>query len=134
MSLQSYLDMMDADAAAFRGDVMDDDKKARWDKFNRYCDDIAKMNSTAEHPLIPFSTNSRNAIAQVLFPEVNFIEDQRVIKRMAAMMTEADDLVLAVGEDGRIAVSFGIRDMWREFHYDYGPGRVTERYTNNPKK
>ena len=58
----------------------------------------------------------RNGHARLDFPSVLFIDDERICKRMGALFAFSDFAVIAETEDGSIRLTFGVKDMWSEYH------------------
>ena len=120
MSIESKLEMYEADAAAFRGDVMDDVKMIRLSHMKTLCEKIVKLDPRVEFPFMPWDNHSRHAGVQLRFPSVSFLENRTEIDALANLFTNADHVFMSAPEDGGIILTFDVADIWKEFHYEYG--------------
>ena len=119
MSIDSKLDMYEADAAAFRGDVMDDLKMIRLSHMKTLCEKIVKLDPRVEFPFMPWDNHSRHAGVQLRFPSVSFLENSKEIETLALLFVDADHVFMSAPEDGGIILTFDVADIWKEFHYEY---------------
>ena len=101
----------------FRGDVLDQEKMDMLNVLRNFCAEIAEYDPRIKYSAYPFSNESRNATVIIDFPKVLFCNDRRVISRLSAAIAKADDLCVST-LDGHMRFSLGIKDMWKEFHYD----------------
>ena len=119
MSIESTIDMLSADAEAFRGDVMDDMKMIRLSHMKTLCEKIVKLDPRVEFPFMPWDNHSRHAGVQLRFPSVSFLENSKEIETLALLFSEADHVFMSAPEDGGILMTFDVADIWKEFHYEY---------------
>lgn len=119
MSIESKIDMLAADAEAFRGDALDCAKKIRVDAMKRICEQIVTADPRVEFPFMPWDNHSRHAGVQLRFPSVSFLEDRTEIDYLSALFCNADHVFLSAPEDGGILMTFDVADIWKEFHYEY---------------
>ena len=119
MSIDSKLDMYEADAAAFRGDALDCAKKNRVDAMKRICEQIVNQDPRVEFPFTPWDNHSRHAGVQLRFPSVLFLNNTKDIDALAQLFTHADHVFMSAPEDGGILLTFDVADIWKEFHYEY---------------
>lgn len=119
MSIESKLEMYEADAEAFRGDVMDDMKMIRLGHMKTLCEQVVKQDPRVEFPFMPWDNHSRHAGVQLRFPSVSFLENRKEIEALALLFVDADHVFLSAPEDGGILMTFDVSDIWKDFHYEY---------------
>ena len=119
MSIDSKLEMYEADAAAFRGDVMDDLKMIRLGHMKTLCEKIVTLDTRVEFPFMPWDNRSRHAGVQLRFPSVSFLENSKEIETLALLFSEADHVFMSAPDGGGILMTFDVADIWKEFHYEY---------------
>lgn len=119
MSIDSKLDMYEADAAAFRGDTLDEKKMIRLNHMKTLCEMIVKIDPRVESPFIPWDNHSRHAGVQLRFPTLSFMENKAEINALSALFAEADHVFMAAPEDDGIILTLDVADIWKEFHYEY---------------
>lgn len=100
----------------FVGDVFDDEKMKEYTKLRNICLEITRIDHSVKHNYIPFSNRSMNALVSLEFPSVFLCGNAKVIRRLSAAFAIADDVWTSTLTGG-LCITFGIRDMWTEFHY-----------------
>ena len=119
MSIESTLDMLAADAEAFRGDTLDEKKMIRLQEMKELAEEVRQANPRVEFPFMPWDNHSRHAGVQLRFPSVSFLENSKEIETLALLFSEADHVFMSAPEDGGIILTFDVADIWKEFHYEY---------------
>ncbi len=103
---------------AFRGDVVDEEQMKRLDKLRRLCMDISGMNEHIESPFFVFDKYTRNGTAGIKFGNSEWVFDKEIMARIAELFASADDFCIScLGGDG-ISLTFGVKDMWSEYHHE----------------
>ena len=103
----------------FHGDKYDDGKLERLSKMRNICREVAEIDSSVSAPMIPFTTESRNASVKLELKNPFWTARKGVRQRIALLFDLADDTAVAIvdGTD-TIRMTFGVQDMWVEWHYD----------------
>lgn len=134
MSINSEIDMMVADAEAFRGDVLNRLKEWRYNRLKELAAQIAASNSGVKVAPVFFDNHCRNGIVRLDMAQIASMESRDEKRAFSDMIFHADDVIFSSVNEGIVSVAFTVKNMWREFHYDYGNGNVTERYTLDSDK
>ena len=104
---------------AFVGDVLDERKMAKLNRLKSYCRELVKLEPHIKYDETLLDNWSRNGMVTLHFPTVIFIDNSMAQTIMEALFRVADLYVVSSLAGDRITMTFGIRDMWSEFHYDY---------------
>ena len=104
-------DLLD-DRDDFRGIELDPAKAARLDAMKKTCEHIRELNSAVEYPPPLFLNTERHAGVRLIYPSANFLDCRRERELLAELFTGADAAFMAVGEDGRISLSFDVQNIW----------------------
>lgn len=128
MSDKNKFDMMEADVDAFRGDVLDEDKIARLKRIIALCQKVSELEPDVSARGVPFDNESQHGIVIVDFPPIMACANKSVVQALSEVFSLADDFGFS-DLGGTIRLSIGVHDIWSVYHYDYGNGNVTEKYT-----
>jgi len=101
----------------FRGDVLDGAKAERLNRLHEICTAIAKRDKGLKYKEQAFSRESRNGTLILDFPSVWVGLDEETNRLLSRLFAEADDVGIST-LGGRLRLSFGVQDIWAEFHYD----------------
>ena len=104
---------------AFVGDVLNEKKMERLNTLKYFCKELVKAEPHIKYDETLLDNWSRNGTVSLIFPTVIYIDDARVQTIMAGLFKMADDYVISSLGGDCITMTFGIHDMWSEFHYDY---------------
>lgn len=103
----------------FVGDEIDEEKLARLRRMRTICREICEKESGVSSPLFPFSNRDRNGMVKLEMKNPFWTFSAAITKLIAALFSLADDAAVAIPEGTDIIrFTFGIHDMWNEFHYD----------------
>lgn len=103
----------------FVGDEIDKEKLERLNRMRDICQEICEKERGVSAPLFPFSNRNRNGMVKLEMKNPFWTFSPAVTKRIAALFSLADDAAVAIPEGTDIIrFTFGIHDMWTEFHYD----------------
>lgn len=119
MSIESTIDMLAADAEAFRGDTLDEKKMIRLREMKELAEEVRAANPRVEVPFLPWDTRSRCAGVHLRYPPASLLEDQKEISALSLLFSLADHVFMVIGEDGLLHLTFDVADIWKEFHYEY---------------
>ena len=101
----------------FVGDVLNEQKKATLDRVRVLCREIAESEPQIKARMYPFTNDSNNGSASLIFPNVLFCTNTAVVKKMAELYSLADAFVTTTLQ-GTLKLTFLVHDMWSEFHYE----------------
>ena len=103
----------------FVGDEIDQEKLERLNRMRDICREICEKESGVAAPLFPFSNRERNGTVKLEMKNPFWTFSAAVMKRVAALFSMSDDAAIAIPEGTDIIrITFGVHDMWKEFHYD----------------
>ena len=115
--LSSIIRKANDDNEHFLGEVLDEKKMERLKKIRTMCREIAEAEPEISAKFMPFSNESRNGTASLIFPQLLFCANDKVNGKLSDVFHLSDAFVItAMGE--RIKLSFIVHDMWTKFGYD----------------
>ena len=100
----------------FVGDVLNEEKMKTLTKLRAVCREISEREPRIKYTAQPFSNRSENAFVALDFPKVLFCADAAVLNRISEACAIATDICTSTLTGG-LRITFGINDMWTEFHY-----------------
>lgn len=101
----------------FVGEVLNEEKMKALTMLRKICADLAERDRQIKYKAYPFSNRSQNGTVILDLPQVAFCTDKRVMRGIADALSIADDVGTSVLGNG-LRISFGIQDMWKDFHYE----------------
>lgn len=113
---------------SFRGTKIKPDKLQRLNSMKYMLKQLHEADDRIETPFVPFDNQCRNATVKITIPYVYFSTNRRVQTTMAALFSAADDVAFTSLGGESIGITFGIHDMWEEYHHEgyEGEGKLVD--------
>lgn len=105
------------DDELFVGETLNDRKMDQLVALRELCLDISNAEPSIKYDAYPFSNHSQNGIVILDFPEILFCASRRVMVRLSKAISLADDITMST-LGGGIRFSFGVQNMWADFHFE----------------
>ncbi len=97
----------------FVGHELDEEKLARLNTMKALCKMVTEEEEQITQPFFPFDNRRRHAGVQLVLPCVIFMENRKPISALSALFGAADDVTIAVADDGHVRLTFSVRDIWK---------------------
>lgn len=101
----------------FVGDVINEEKLKKLNGIRELCRKIAERDHDIKYTARPFSNRNQNGMVILDFPSVVFCTDDGVMKRLSDAFYAAESVAFST-LGGNLRITFGVRDMWNEYHYE----------------
>lgn len=102
---------------AFVGEVIDNEKKQLFDAMDKVCRKLEKTDQAIKYRYTPINNRSKNGMLLLDFPKVYCSSNKQVLEIISTLLEAADDFGVSTLGD-KCVISFGVQDIWSEFHYD----------------
>ena len=112
--MEEQLDYNDS----FCGEEINEAQLERLNRMKKMCCEIAELEHGIEAPFEPFDNTCCDGMAQLLFPTVKVIRNEKVRKMLSTLTEEADEVVASAANGDGILYSFIIFGMWDKFHHE----------------
>lgn len=110
--LKEILDKGD-ESEEYWGTDLNIEKNEKLTRMREMCLKIAEYDNLITPKFLPFDNSDRHAGVQLLFPSLYFGADKRIAYWLSKLYAETEDVWMsAIGKDGKIALTFSVRDMW----------------------
>ena len=101
----------------FHGDVLDEKKMDRLNRLRAVCRAVSDAEPSIKFTAYPFSDRSQNGMVILDFPKVMFCTSRQAISAISQAFALSDDITTTTLA-GNLRISFGVHNMWSDFHYD----------------